>query len=75
VTNPYARHNEESKASFDHVYDLPDPRGYFETLGALDYIAPEHALVLLSRVGRIYKATGAGRMLFELLGTLKEKPE
>jgi hypothetical protein len=43
VTNPYARHNEESKASFDHVYDLPDPRGYFETLGALDYLAPEHA--------------------------------
>jgi len=43
VTNPYARHNEESKASFDHVYDLPDPRKYFETLGALDYLAPEHA--------------------------------
>ena len=36
MTNPYAQHNEESKANFNHVYDLPDPRGYFETLGSLD---------------------------------------
>ncbi len=42
ASNPYARHNEESKASFDHVYDLPDPRGYFRALGALDYRAPPH---------------------------------
>jgi hypothetical protein len=42
VSNPYAEHNEQSKANFDHVYDLPDPRGYFEKLGALDYRAPEH---------------------------------
>ena len=40
--NPYAQHNERNKANFDHVYDLPDPRGYFETLGSLDYLAPEH---------------------------------
>ena len=42
ASNPYARHNEENKASFDHVYDLPDPRGYFGALGDLDYRAPEH---------------------------------
>jgi hypothetical protein len=42
LSNPYARHNEQSKANFDHVYDLPDPRGYFQALGALDYRAPEH---------------------------------
>ncbi|MBA3611025.1 MAG: hypothetical protein H0W54_06380, partial [Rubrobacter sp.] len=42
MTNPYAQHNEESKANFNHVYDLPDPRGYFETLGSLGYLAPEH---------------------------------
>lgn len=41
-SNPYAGHNEETKANFDHVYDLPDPRGYFEALGSLDYMAPEH---------------------------------
>lgn len=42
MSNPYARHNEHNKANFDNVYDLPDPRGYFEALGALDYRAPEH---------------------------------
>ncbi len=42
MSNPYARHNEQMKANFDGVYDLPDPRGYFEALGALDYRAPEH---------------------------------
>ncbi|WP_119068481.1 hypothetical protein [Rubrobacter indicoceani] len=42
MSNPYARHNEKSKANFDAVYDLPDPRGYFEALGSLDYRAPEH---------------------------------
>lgn len=43
MSNPYAQHNEQNKANFDHVYDLPDPRGYFEALGSLDYQAPEHA--------------------------------
>lgn len=42
MSNPYAEHNEQNKANFDHVYDLPDPRGYFEALGSLDYLAPEH---------------------------------
>ncbi len=42
MSNPYADHNEQSKANFDGVYDLPDPRGYFEALGSLDYRAPEH---------------------------------
>ncbi len=42
MSNPYARHNEQSKANFDGVYDLPDPRGYFMALGSLDYRAPEH---------------------------------
>jgi hypothetical protein len=37
VPNPYAQHNEQNKANFDHVYDLPDPRGYFEIVGSLDY--------------------------------------
>ena len=42
MSNPYAQHNEQSKANFDGVYDLPDPRGYFEALGSLNYQAPEH---------------------------------
>ena len=32
MPNPHAQHNEQSKANFDHVYDLPDPRGYFKAL-------------------------------------------
>ena len=42
MSNPYAEHNEQGKANFDHVYDLPDSRGYFSALGALDYRAPGH---------------------------------
>jgi hypothetical protein len=59
VSNPYAQHNERNKANFDHVYDLPDPRGYFEALGSLHYLAPEHGRrlfpILLRELG-----TGGG---------------
>lgn len=58
ASNPYARHNEESKASFDHVYDLPDPRGYFRALGALDYRAPEHGRRLFPTLLREIPGTG-----------------
>jgi hypothetical protein len=56
VSNPYARHNEQSKANFDHVYDLPDPRGYYQTLGALDYRAPEHGSRVFSALLRTVRA-------------------
>jgi len=59
VSNPYAQHNEQNKANFDHVYDLPDPRGYFEALGSLDYLAPEHARRLFPVLLREVR-TGAG---------------
>lgn len=32
-----------SKASFDGIYDQPDPRGYFTVLGELDYDIPQRA--------------------------------
>lgn len=32
-----------SKANFDDVYHLPDPRGYFSVLGSLDYVIPDLA--------------------------------
>lgn len=38
----YKGHGSGVKASFDHIYDLEDPRGYFNTLDELDYQAPEH---------------------------------
>ncbi len=58
MSNPYAQHNEQNKANFDHVYDLPDPRGYCETLGSLDYQAPEHARRLFPTLLREVEATG-----------------
>jgi len=30
----------EAKANFDDIYNLPDPRRYYRTLGALDYRIP-----------------------------------
>ena len=44
----YSRHGTGVKASFDHIYDLEDPRGYFNTLGELDYRAPEHGSSVFS---------------------------
>lgn len=38
------------KASFDDVYDLPDPRGYMETLSALEYQIPDHARAVFAHV-------------------------
>jgi hypothetical protein len=32
-----------SKANFDDIYRLPDPRGYFSVLGSLDYMIPDLA--------------------------------
>ncbi len=36
-------HAKPGKASFDDIYDRPDPRAYFETLRRLDYQVPQHA--------------------------------
>jgi hypothetical protein len=38
-------HDKEGKASLDHLYDLEDPRGYFETLWRLDYRAPQNGFL------------------------------
>ncbi len=44
----YSRHDKGVKASFDHIYDLEDPRGYFNTLGELNYQAPRHGSSIFS---------------------------
>ncbi|HEX4061581.1 MAG TPA: class I SAM-dependent methyltransferase [Streptosporangiaceae bacterium] len=36
-------YNDTGKVSFDHIYDHPDPRAYFGTLGRLDYCIPQQA--------------------------------
>ncbi len=35
-------HQKSGKANFDLVYDLEDPREYFNTLGEFDYCVPRH---------------------------------
>jgi hypothetical protein len=35
-------HSKEGKASLEHLYNLEDPREYFETLWRLDYMAPKN---------------------------------
>ena len=42
MSNPYTEYNPQQKANFDDIYNMSDPRGYFETLGLLGYQAPEH---------------------------------
>ena len=44
----YSRHGMGVKASFDHIYDLEDPRGYFNALGELGYQAPQHGSSVFS---------------------------
>lgn len=40
----------ETKASFDRVYNEPDPRRYYRALGALDYRIPTEAKPVFERV-------------------------
>jgi len=40
----------EAKANFDEIYNLPDPRLYYRTLGALDYRIPTEASPIFRRV-------------------------
>ena len=66
MPNPYAQHNEQNKANFDHVYDLPDPRGYFETLGSLYYLTPEHGRRLFPSLLRELRADGGPEGVLDL---------
>ena len=66
MSNPYAQHNEQNKANFDHVYDLPDPRGYFAALGSLDYQAPEHGRRLFPSLLQRVRAGGGPAGVLDL---------
>jgi hypothetical protein len=51
------------KASFDDVYDRPDPRAYFRMLETLDYQIPEHARVPFAFLARrVRDGTGDRRL-------------
>lgn len=38
------------KADFDDIYDRPDPRAYYEGLGAYDYTVPQHGKAVFQQV-------------------------
>lgn len=40
----------QGKADFSHIYDRPDPRDYFRTLGDLDYEIPQRAKPVFDRL-------------------------
>jgi hypothetical protein len=53
----------DGKADFNHIYDRPDPREYFRTLGELNYEIPQHAQPIfqtLLNALRSGRAVGAG---------------
>lgn len=49
------------KASFDDIYDQPDPRAYFDVLGALDYDIPQRAHPVFEQVLRAHLAGATTR--------------
>lgn len=46
------------KASFDDVYDQPDPRAYMRALSALEYQIPEHARDVFVELVRCLRSRG-----------------
>ena len=54
-----ALHQKAGKTNFDLIYDLGDPREYFNTLGRFDYRIPQHGQRLFSEL--IEARRGASR--------------
>lgn len=46
------------KADFDDVYNSADPRAYYETLGSLGYVIPQHGADVFSRLLRARPSNG-----------------
>ncbi len=51
-------HDKGGKASFDEAYESPDPRKYFDTLGRLDYRAPQNGQLLFPTLIEAKKREG-----------------
>ncbi|WP_202862522.1 hypothetical protein [Antricoccus suffuscus] len=53
----------DGKARFDDIYDMPDPRAYFDALGPLNYDIPQQAMPIFTRLLERHRArfsAGAG---------------
>ena len=58
-------YDDTGKVSFDHIYDQPDPRAYFNTLRRLDYCIPQLARRYFMRllIRRVSSHGGPATML------------
>lgn len=54
----HQNHQKAGKASFEHIYDLEDPREYFNTLGGMGYAAPRHGYELFSELTTEIRPSG-----------------
>lgn len=54
------QHQRSGKASFEQIYDLEDPREYFNILGSLDYRIPHHGQQVFSTLAEERRAAGGG---------------
>ena len=48
--NSDALHQKSGKTNFEVIYDLGDPKEYFNTLGAFDYCIPQHGQRVFSKL-------------------------
>ena len=56
-------HQKAGKANFDLVYDLEDPREYFNALGAFDYCVPSHGQRVFRELAGTLRDGGSGEGL------------
>lgn len=54
------------KADFSHIYDQPDPRAYYETLGGLDYQIPQLSMPVLRAVIAASERDGHPRRVLDV---------
>ena len=56
-------HQKSGKANFELVYDLEDPREYFNVLGQFDYCVPQHGQLVFSELARARRGGDESRKL------------
>lgn len=61
-----AHHQMAGKASFDHIYDLEDPREYFNTLEELGYTSPSYSYELFSALASHISPQGGRLTIVDL---------
>ena len=63
MSDTFVGHSKSGKASFEHIYDLGDPREYFEVLGRLDYRAPQNGCRIFSTLLEEKRRVSGGKKL------------